>query len=61
MKKERENYCYLIVEEVTGLPVVCLDTFMECVFWLEYSTATVSLMIKTGRAVKGFKIEKVFL
>lgn len=50
---------YLICYAADDLPAVCLDTFQECVFWLGFSSRTVSRMIRLHVAVKGFYIEKV--
>lgn len=64
------DYCYMVVDRETDLPVACLDTFGECCEWVNVAPSTMWRMMAHIRNPKNplrsspdnkYYIEKIFL
>ena len=59
--ENKEQFCYLICDIKTDLPLVVVDTYQEIMDFLDIKRTTTWKMIKKGAIVHGCYVEKVLL
>lgn len=60
MKKSYKDYCYMVIDVETDLPITVLDTYREVQEYLEVSSRTLARLLR-GASHMGMTVEKIML